>query len=78
MQTEQRIKLEFSCVGQVSNSLGGLGGGGRWQKSTFSKYGHVAHQIKGNEANNNMLVNNVPLHTSLTPWMGLKVHLFLF
>ena len=30
---------------------------------------HVAYQIKGNEAYNNMLANILPLHT---PWVGSK------
>ena len=36
-------------------------------KSTFfSEYGHVAYQIKGNEAYINMLANILSLHTPLT------------
>ena len=35
--------------------------------STFSEYGHVAYQMKGNETNYNMLANVLPLHTPLTP-----------
>ena len=34
-------------------------------------YGHVAYQIKENEAYNNMLVNSVPLHT-LDHWGAVK------
>ena len=45
-------------------------------KSTFSEFGHVAHQVKGNVANNNMLSNILPLHTPLTPGVGSKGHLF--
>ena len=40
-------------------------------KSTFSEYGPVAYQIKGNEAYTHMLAN-LPLHTPLTP-RGQKV-----
>ena len=29
-------------------------------KSTFSEYGHVAYQLKGNEAYNNMPANVLP------------------
>ena len=39
-------------------------------KSTFSEYGHVAYQIKGNEAYNNMLANVLLLCTPLTPQVG--------
>ena len=44
-------------------------------KLFFSEYGHVAYQIKGNEAYNYMLANVLPIHTSLTPG-GSKGHLF--
>ena len=47
-------------------------------KTTFSEYGHVAYQIKGNEAYNNMLANILSLLTPLTPGMGSKGHFFLF
>ena len=46
-------------------------------KLTFSEYGHVAFQIKGNEVYINML-NILPLHTPLTPVVGSKGHFFLF
>ena len=46
-------------------------------KLTFSEYGHVAYQIKGNEAYNYMLANDKPLDRSLTPG-GSKVIFFLF
>ena len=41
-------------------------------KSAFSEYGHVAYQIKGNEAYSNMLANNMVLHLLLTPGVGSK------
>ena len=41
-------------------------------KSTFTEYGHVAYQIKGNEANNNMLANILLLNLLLTPGLGSK------
>ena len=47
-------------------------------KTIFSEYGHVAYQIKGNEAYNNMLANILPLHTPLTPGMGSKGYFFSF
>ena len=36
-------------------------------KSTFPEYGHVAYQIKGNEAYNNMLANIFTLTLTLDP-----------
>ena len=47
-------------------------------KSTFSEYGHVAYQIKGNEAYNNMLANILPFHTPLTPGLGSKGQFLFF
>ena len=41
-------------------------------KSTFSEYGHVAYQIKVNEAYNNMLENNFTLTLTFDPWGGVK------
>ena len=41
-------------------------------KLTFSEYGHVAYQIKENEAFNNMLVNILLLYLPLTPGVGSK------
>ena len=50
----------------------------KYIKSTFSEYGHVAYQIKGNEAHINMLANILSLYTSLTPREGSKCHVLLF
>ena len=47
-------------------------------KLTFSEYGHVAYQIKGNEAYNNMKVNILPQHLPLTPGVGSKGYFFPF
>ena len=44
-----------------SDHLGGLGGWG--QNSTFKEYGHVAYQIKTNEANSNMATHILPADT---------------
>ena len=40
-------------------------------KSTFPEYGHVAYQIKGNEAYNSMLAN-ISLKCTLDPRVGSK------
>ena len=47
-------------------------------KSTFSEFGHVAYQIKGNETYNNIIANILSLHFPLTPGMGSKGHFFFF
>ena len=44
---------------------------GRGQTSTFSEYGHVAYQIKGNDACSNTVANSV--HTLSIPEVGSKV-----
>ena len=41
-------------------------------KNNFSEYGHVAYQIKENEAYNNMVANNLHLHKPFTPGVGSK------
>ena len=41
-------------------------------KINFSEYGHVAYQIKGNEAYTNMLANSLLIHVPLTPGVGSK------
>ena len=54
--------------------LGGLRGLDRVQNFIlkFSEYGHVAYQIKGNNAGSKMVVNNLPKDTSSTPGVGSK------
>ena len=47
-------------------------------KLTFSEYGHVAHQIKGNAAYNKILANIFLLHLPLIPGWGQNVNLFFF
>ena len=44
--------------------------------STFSEYRHVAYQIKGNEACNNMQANILPINTPSTPRRGEKIRAF--
>ena len=45
---------------------------GLFKINFFRIYGHVAYQIKGNEAYNNILENVLPLHTPLIPGLGSK------
>ena len=42
----------------------------RWKH--FSEYGHVTHEIKGNETYDKMKANSLPLYTLLTPGMKPK------
>ena len=48
-------------------------GGGAGTNFNFSEYGHVAYQIKGNDACSNMVANSVPVHTFSIPEVGSKV-----
>ena len=41
-------------------------------KLTFSEYGNVAYQIKGNAAYKNILANILLSHLPLTPGVGSK------
>ena len=47
-------------------------------KNQLSKFGHVAYQIKDNEAYKSMLANILPLHTPSTPGVGVKMSFFFF
>ena len=48
------------------------GGGGRGQSLTFSEYGHVAYQIKADDAISNMVANILPTDTPSTQGAGSK------
>ena len=39
----------------------------------FSEYGHIAYQIEGNEAYDNMLANILLLHLLFEPLGGVKM-----
>ena len=52
--------------------MGGLRGRGRGQTLTFSEYGHVAYQIKADDAGGNMIANILAANTPLTHGVGSK------
>ena len=54
------------------NPWDGLRGWGRGQNETFSEYGHVAYQIKAEDAGNNMVANIVPTDTLSAQGVGSK------
>ena len=60
----------------VADPLGGLRGRGRGQNETFLEYGHIAYQIKWNNAYSNMVANILPTDTPLTLGSGLKSQTF--
>ena len=47
-------------------------------KLNFSEYGHVAYQIKVDDAGSNMVANNLPTDTPLTQGMGSKGQTIIF
>ena len=49
-----------------------LGGGAQVKIKFFSEYGHVAYQIKADEAGNNMIANILPTDIPSTQGMGSK------
>ena len=60
-----------------SNRLDGLRGWAKGQNSTFSRYGHVAYQIKGNDTCSNMVASTLPAAPTW-PWgRGQKVKFYL-
>ena len=49
-----------------------LGGRGPRPKLNFSEYGHVAYQIKADDAGSNMVANILPTDTPSTQGVGSK------
>ena len=68
----KHIKGDFSLKAWVPSLLGGLRGWGRGQNLTFSEYGHVAYQIKADNAGSNMVANILPADTPSTQGLGSK------
>ena len=62
----------FQFEGLGLSLLGGLRGWGQGQNQTFSEYGHVAYQIKADDAGSNMVANILPTDTLLTQGVGSK------
>ena len=68
----------FLFEGPRYGSLGRLRGTDRGQNSTFSKYGHVAYQIKGIEACINLVATILPIYSLSGPRGGVKRSKFSF
>ena len=60
--------LQFEGLGL--SPLVGLTWWGQGQNETFSEYGHVAYQIKADEAGSNMVANILPTDTASTQGGG--------
>ena len=56
----------FQFEGQGASPLGGLRGQGRGQNYFFSEYGHVAYQIKADDAGSKMVANILSTDTPST------------
>ena len=61
-----------------SDPLGWTYGWDRGQNQSFLEYGHVAYQIKADDACTNMVANILPTDTTLTPGWGQKIKPYLF
>ena len=70
----KHIKWDFSLKAWVRVCWVDLGGGAETKIKPFSEYGHVAHQIKADDAGSNMVVNSFPTATPLTQGVGSKGH----
>ena len=49
-----------------------LGDGAKVKIKLFSEYGHVAYQIKADDAGSNMVANILPTDTPSTQGVGVK------
>ena len=75
----KHIKRDFSLKAWVRVRWVDLGGGGDETKiKLFSKYGHIAYQIKADDAGSNMVANSLPTETPSTQGWGQKVKLYFF
>ena len=68
----KQIEPDFSLKAGVRACWVDLGGGARGQNLTFSEYGHVAYQIKADDAGSNMVANILPTDTPSTQGVGSK------
>ena len=62
--------FQFEGLGQ--SPLGGLRGRALGQNLTVSEYGHVAYQIKADDAGSTMVANILPTDTPLSQGVGSK------
>ena len=73
----KHIKRDFSLKALVQVCWVDLGGGAE-AKIKLSEYGHVAYQIKADNAGRIMVANILPTDTPLTQGWGQKVKLYIF
>ena len=68
----KHIKRDLGLKAWVRACWMDLGGGAEVKIIFFSEYGHVAYQIKADDAGNNMVANILPTYTPLTQGVGSK------
>ena len=68
----KHIKRDFSLKAWVRACWVDLGGGVEVKIKLFSEYGHVAYQIKADDAGSNMIANILPTDTPSTQGVGSK------
>ena len=68
----KHIKRDFSFKAWVDACWVDLGGRAEAIIKLFSEYGHVAYQIKADDAGSNMVANILPTDTYLTQGVGSK------
>ena len=66
----KHIKRDFSLKAWVRACWVDLGGGANVKIKFFSEYGHVAYQIKADDAGNIMVANVLPTGTPSTQGVG--------
>ena len=68
----KHIKRDFSLKAWVRACWEDLGGGAEVKIIFFSEFGHVAYQIKADDAGNNMVANIFAHRHTLDPGVGSK------
>ena len=68
----KHIKPDFSLKAWVRACWVDLGGGAEVKNKFFSEYGHVAYQIKADDAGNIVEANFLPTDTPSTQGVGSK------
>ena len=68
----KHIKQDFSLKAWIQVCRVDLRGGSEVKIKLFSEYGHVAYQIKADDAGSNMLANILPTDTPSTQGVGSK------
>ena len=68
----KHIKRDFSLTAWVSACWVDLGGGSEVKIKFFSEYGHVAYQIKADDAGKNMVANILPTDAPSTQGVASK------